>query len=124
MQAEILDRHATTDLQVFAVWFQMYATDQRSAWPADLLTDDRIAHYWDEERLVGTWYAERLEAMRGKLVPDATGVDQPVPVLWDVWMVYDPEARWGSFPNGLQTWGRTILNTRPHFAEAAGRLFR
>lgn len=124
MQSEILDRHKNADLQVFAIWFQMYPTDQRSAWPEDLLTDDRIAHFWDDGKVVGTWYAQRLDAMRPRLVPDATGLDQPVPVLWDSWIVYGPDALWEAFPTGLQTWGRTILNTRPQFTEAAERLFR
>ena len=70
MQEEILDKHPDADLKVYAVWFSMYPTDERDNWPSDILTDDRVVHYWDETRSVGRWYMERIGEIDSMLSPD------------------------------------------------------
>ena len=106
MQEHILTKHADADLSVYAIWFNMYPTDSRDRWPAEVLTDSRVVHYWDERKDVGTWYGERLGEMASSVAPDA--VENEGPILWDAYLVYGPEARWNDAPTGLRRCSRTI----------------
>jgi len=122
VQKEILEPRASADLRVYAVWFNMVEEDARTRWPADLLTDRRVTHFWDEGKTVGRWFAPRAEAppMVAVRAPDSSGLGQPV--LWDAYLVYGPEARWDEEPSGLRRWGRTILRTREQLREAVTAL--
>ena len=124
MEQEILEKNPKLDVRVYAIWFRMYGTDSRGAWPADALPDRRVVHRWDESRAIGTWYAGQLDRIRGRLVPNATGIDAPVPVLWDPWLIYAPDATLTAQPAGLVKWGRTILNTREMLRQEVGRIVR
>lgn len=110
MQDELLANHKQADLRVYAVWFSMYPTDLRERWPADVLTDARVVHWWDEKKVVGRWYAERAESMKDRLAEGSVPLGGTI--LWDSYLVYGPESRWEDAPTGLRRWGRTILQTR------------
>lgn len=60
MEQEILEKNPTVNLRVYAIWFQMYPTDQRTTWPADALPDRRVIHRWDEPKAIGQWYAGQV----------------------------------------------------------------
>jgi len=49
-----LAKNPSAKLRVYAVWFNMYRGDERSKWPSDLLTDPRVVHFWDEQKVDGT----------------------------------------------------------------------
>jgi hypothetical protein len=100
VQKELLERHPSAALKVYAVWFNMVGGDERSRWQRDLLTDSRVAHFWDEKKVIGRWYAKHLE------YKGSGGV------LWDAWALYGPEARWDQGPSHRVDWGRTIVGTR------------
>jgi hypothetical protein len=101
VQKQILEAHPDAELSVLAIWFGMFPGDSRSRWPESLLTDARVRHYWDEERLTGRLYGERVTAQ------------EPGHVEWDAWFLYDGEGVWGSGPpTPLVGWGRTIVSTR------------
>lgn len=120
VQETVLDANADMDLRVYAIWFRMYAGDQRDRWPADALTDPRVLHYWDEEKVVGTWYAQHLSGIVDRMAPGSRGYEAPV--LWDAYLVYGPESQWHDGPDGLRRWGRTILGTGEGLREAVGAL--
>ena len=75
MQREILEKNPNAKLKVYAVWFNMLASDDRSRWPQDLFSDPRVVEYWDDRQVLGTWYAGH---------PDYE--DYPGPVLWDAYL--------------------------------------
>ena len=80
----------------------MVATDSRSRWPAGLLDDPRVRHWWDEKKVVGRWYGRH---------PDYG--DDPDLVAWDVFFLYGPDSRWGETgPSGLASWGYPIVEAR------------
>jgi hypothetical protein len=110
VQEEVLTKHKDAPLEVYAIWFSMYPTDRRELWPADILTDPRVSHFWDEGKLVGTFYANRFHEMEGLVTSGST--DLGAPILWDAYLVYGPDARWDDAPSGLRRWGRTILKTQ------------
>jgi hypothetical protein len=84
VQKEILERHPTPNLRVYAVWFSMIPTDARSrwAWTGGVLDDSRVLHYWDEKKKVGRLFADKD--------PDTDDPD----VVWDAYYIYGPEAQW------------------------------
>ena len=123
VQETLLEARQDADLRAYAIWFSMYPTDLRERWPADVLTDPRVLHWWDEERAVGRWYAAHAESMAGELAPGASPLGGTI--LWDAYLVYGPESRWEeSGPTGLRRWGRTILQTRDALQQAVDTLVK
>lgn len=76
----------------------MRGGDARSTWDLGLLPDARVRHYWDDDRLVGTWFAERVEGFDG--------------VVWDAYYLYDAEARWDKSPPLAISSGATVMAER------------
>jgi hypothetical protein len=116
VQEELLDKHPDANVRVYAIWFSMFGTETRDDWPADVLTDSRVTHWWDEGKTVGRWYMPRIEEMRETMSPQSAGFAGNV--LWDAYLVYGPDARWDAAPTGLRRWGRTILKTQDGLREA------
>ena len=116
VQEELLDKHTKADVRVYAVWFSMYPTDERENWPADVLTDRRVVHWWDEEKRVGRWYMQRAAEMRSALAPESAGFAGDV--LWDAYLVYGADAKWETASTQVRKWGRTILRTQDGLREA------
>ena len=96
----MLEKNDDPDLEVFAIWFAMFPGDASSTWPSDLLTDPRVEHYWDEERLLGSWYQQDPVYKAGS---------RP---FWDAWLLYSKDSVWKQEPSELLSWGRTIVDTR------------
>jgi hypothetical protein len=92
---------------VYAVWFAMVPGDRRERWPSDLLSDSRVTHFWDEERVVGRFFGEQVTRLRQGLVE------------WDAWILYDPDSQWPTDgpPTRRVGWGRTIVETREELSE-------
>lgn len=111
-----MDKHGDADVRVYAVWFSMFGTETREDWPSDALTDRRVTHWWDEGKTVGRWYMERVGGMRASMDPRSAGFAGNV--LWDAYLVYGPDARWGDQPTDLRRWGRTILRTQEGLRDA------
>lgn len=102
VQNELLAKNPSAKLRVYAIWFNMYRGDERSKWPSDLLTDPRVVHFWDEQKVVGTWYgkhADYLDLSQGN-------------VLWDAFLLYGADSRWDDKPSHLMSAGRTIVAKR------------
>jgi len=110
VQQALLDPQPDARLRVYAVWFAMYPDDARDQWRARLLPDERVAHFWDEPRSVGTLLFRNLPGFWEKR---AAETKQPVDgVLWDSWLLFGPDARWDDEAPPLVSWGYTILMTR------------
>ena len=109
-QQHLLDDHPRAELRVYAIWFNMYPGDARSKWPGHLLTDSRVVHYWDRERVVGTRYLSHLPAL---LERRAAATMAPTDdALWDAFFVYEPGATWQEPVPVPLSWGYPIMLTR------------
>lgn len=80
-------------MAVYAVWFEMVASDARQRWPRGLFDDPRVQELWDEERVVGRWFASRPALGECRL-----GGGE---VAWDAYYLFPPEARWQESPAPL-----------------------
>ena len=110
MQQDLLPRYSETALRVYAVWFNMYPGDARSKWPESLLTDSRVVHCWDEERIAGKQYLSHLSAMLDRRAP-AT-LPPAADAMWDAFFVYAPGATWRDPVPLPVSWGYPIMVTR------------
>ena len=99
MQKEILEKNPNANVRVYAIWFSMIPTDARAMWRwgAGTITDARVAHFWDDQRLVGRWFAENVS-------PD----DADRGVVWDAYYLYAPSVEWTSKPPAAIINGATV----------------
>ncbi|MFN7970951.1 MAG: hypothetical protein U0166_01135 [Acidobacteriota bacterium] len=104
MQKDLLEKNADANIKVYAVWFNMYPGDERSTWPSGLLPDPRVTHFWDESKVVGTWY------------PAHSKEGTPGDVLWDAFLLYPRGVKWADAATTPTTWGRPIVKDRERLA--------
>jgi len=102
VQREILEKHPKAQIQVYAVWFNMLPSDSRETWPDAVLSDPRVTHFWDEERLVGKWFGQSDQLGKSATLGG---------ISWDIYFLYGPEARWEETPQPLRSYGRPIVYT-------------
>lgn len=88
----------------------MYPGDARAKWPAALLTDRRVTHYWDEPRALGELYLRHLPAMLGRRA-EAT-LQPAADAMWDAFFVYAPGDTWQEPLPLPRLWGYPIMVTR------------
>jgi hypothetical protein len=102
IEQEILEKFPKLDLQVYAVWYEMLPGDSKAAFPAAKKTmpDARVAHYWDKKKTAGRWFKTNVPSTFNK------------PVQWDVYYLYDSNAKWEKTPGPLVSTGRTLIETR------------
>lgn len=113
MQENILDKYPDTSLRVYTVWLPMLATDAREEWDPGVLADERVAHFWDEERVVGTSLADQGVGDLGY-----SGI------VWDAFLVFGPEAAWGSEPGPLVAAGAPVVDATADLEKALVPLLR
>jgi hypothetical protein len=87
----------------------MYPGDARSKWPAGLLTDPRVLHFWDEQRVSGTRYLAHLPALLERRAPET--MQPSADAMWDAFYVYRPGDRWRDPVPVPVSWGYPIMVT-------------
>ena len=50
--------------------------DSRSRWDDDGMTDPRVSHFWDEQKVVGKWFSANVRRNPG--------------TTWDFYAIYAP----------------------------------
>lgn len=113
MQQEFLETRRDVPLKVYAVWFSMLDGDKRQAFQPELLTDSRVTHLWDEQKVVGRWFAENFE------VEDFGG-----PITWDAFFLFGSDAEWANKPSPLLSSGFTIRSKKDDLRQAWDALFQ
>ena len=100
----------------------MYPGDARGRWPSTLLTDPRVLHYWDEERVIGRRYLSHLPAMIEQRAP-AT-LPPAADAMWDAFFVYAPGNQWQDPVPVPVSWGYPIMVTRDQLLRDVATLVR
>ena len=98
MQTQLLSQEPSDSLRVYAIWLPMLWGDSRSRWDGRTMSDSRVAHYCDQSRVVGEWFAQEVDGYSG--------------IAWNVYYLYGPDATWGELPGPLVASGRTIYSER------------
>jgi hypothetical protein len=111
VQREILQRHQTSNIRVYAVWVPFLAGTQQAADVSQrVLPDPRVVHYWDGEATTSDWFAENVEH---SFAP-----------AWDVYYLYGPDATWQEVPGPLVSSGATIIGSSSELNDAITPLFQ
>ena len=76
----------------------MLWSDSRSMWNGATMSDNRVMHFWDGERVIGQWFAEHVDGFEG--------------IAWDTYYLYGPDAVWETVPSPPVGSGRTIYDER------------
>lgn len=100
----------------------MYPGDARSKWPATLLTDGRVTHFWDEQRVIGRTYLSRLPLVLDRRAPNTMMPEADA--LWDAFFVYARDAGWQDAVPPPVTWGYPIMPTRDTLASTVDALLQ
>jgi hypothetical protein len=100
VQREILAKNPAANLHVYVVWFSMLPTDAKSRWnwTGGLLHDQRVTHFWDEQKLVGRWLAAQ-----------GYSENRDDEIIWDAFFLYGPDAKWDAKPEPLVRSGSTVV---------------
>ena len=108
---------------MFVIWFRMYPGDEQGKWPRTVFTDARVTQRWDEPKVAGQWFLDHLKTLKPAHAV-AGKFPQDVDAMWDTWMLFERGGRWTGVPDGLLSWGYTIMNTNAQlaadFSEATG----
>lgn len=116
MQKNLLDTDRKADIRGFVVWFPMYRGDAKDRWHAELLSDRRLQHRWDQQKAIGRFFLNQRDLIRPM---HASGTwPKDADALWDAWLLFGPTAKWtGTVPDGLISWGATVLRTNQRLLE-------
>jgi hypothetical protein len=108
---ELLQKQPSANVVVHAIWFEaLPVVDKRESWPADLLTDPRAIHHWDDGRVVASFFGAD-PALRGKGLIGWRGA------MWDTYLLFGRDARWADRPAPLVGAGFTIIAASEQLAK-------
>ena len=79
----------------------MMRRDNRDGFDPGVLTDPRVTHLWDSEKIAGRWFQEHF---------DVDGCDDEI--IWDAYFVFGPDASWIDVPTPLESAGSPIWSER------------
>lgn len=99
----ILTKNPDIDVAIYTIWFRGYRGGSREAWPKELLTDKRVTHYWDDQDIIGTWFAKQgknigLEARDGIF-------------LWDAFLLFTRDSIWEEYPDELNAGSSPVMSS-------------
>ena len=88
-------KDGNSNVAVYVVWSsQVWGKERNVAEAAGVIPDRRALHFWDGDKLVGEAYQPLL------------GTPEEA---WDVWMLFDKEARWeGEAPPRPAWWEHNL----------------
>ena len=75
----------------------MLPTDSRSRWDDHVLSDPRVVHLWDQQRVTGRWLADHGLA--------------DGPIAWDVYLLFGPDGGWQDRPPQPIGSGAPVIGT-------------
>lgn len=84
LQNNYLANKPDADVVIYAVWFSILPKDAASEWDATLLTDERVVHFWDSDRLLSDHIIQNKEGISGIYSDVAHGL----------YLLYGPESVW------------------------------
>ncbi len=83
-----------------------------SSWDPNAMPDERVMHFWDEQKALGYWFPQQ----------DAYAHLRLGPLAWDIYFLYGADTVWGDEAPPFVSSGGTIMSTREKLREALGPL--
>jgi hypothetical protein len=107
-----LEERPDAKLAVYAIWLPMLGGDARDEWDPAVLDDERVAHFWDEERVSGKWLGDH----------ETGDLGSPGGVVWDAYLLFGPDARWEDEPSELVAAGAPIIGETDELGRETAKL--
>jgi len=105
----VLERYPDARLRVYVVWVHRWGTDSRAEIDGAGMVEPRVTHLWDTGGVIGASFLERFGV-------DLGGLD------YDFFLLFGPEAAWGSSPPRPVSSGGTVISAGDRLASAAAAL--
>ncbi len=112
VREKVLKEYPEEEIEVYAVWFNMVATDRKDKWNPELLNDKRVKHYWDEDRVLGKWITKNFKD--GKHLG---------PIDWDSFYLFDKDGKWNESFENVKASGTPIARDAEKLIEGVEKLF-
>ena len=116
VQSDLLEAHPDADIRVYAIFSEFTAGDRGARseiGPDAYLHDRRVRVYWDEAKVAGRWFDEKVTKLGAR-----QGIEDRAE--WDAFFLYGPEAQWGNEPPSIVSWGRTVYSERERLLRDLG----
>ncbi len=107
VRENVLEAYVDDEITVYAVWFNMIPGDRKSRWNPNLLADERVTHYWDEDRVLGKWIAKNVD-----------DCEHLGPIDWDSYYLFDEDGHWDKSFEDLKACGTPIFRNTENLATA------
>jgi hypothetical protein len=107
----VLERYPDTRLRVYVVWVHRWGTDSRAEIDGAGMVDPRVTHFWDTGDVIG-------QPFLGRFGVEFNGLD------YDFFLLFGPEATWGSSPARPVSSGGTVIGASDRLASAVAPLLR
>ncbi len=127
LEQAILTQDPDLDVTIFAVWFgtvpsNMLPPELNGRRDETVLNDPRVIHFWDRGRVVNQFFAASvpLEGPERSSLNNLYGGAIWGQFIWDVYLLYGPDAVWNDVPDHLLSSGYPILSTRADLQTALG----
>jgi hypothetical protein len=112
VRSNILDDEPAAKLAVYAVWMPMLGGEERSDFDGGPLVEQRVAHFWDQDKVLGRWLADHETGDLGR----------EGGIVWDAYLLFGPDARWeDEAPEPLAA-GATIIGETDELEREAAAL--
>ena len=105
----MLERYPDARLRVYVVWVHRWGTDNRAEIDGGGMVDPQVTQYWDTAGVIGEPFLDRFGV-------DLGGLD------YDFFLLFGPDATWGSSPPRPVSSGGTVISTSDRLASAAAGL--
>ena len=94
VRKNILETLNTDKIKVYVVWIPVLREDERAEAidAMKLIEDDRVQHFWDEDKSVGLSFGKVVTLPRGRRL------------AWDVYFAFGPKEEWKEHPPSPQDW--------------------
>ena len=108
MQEKVLEKIDSERLKAFVVWTPRFPGDSRAQALSSmkLVSDKRALHFWDGSGWLGKHFGKAL-----KLPANTT-------FAWDVYFVYDAQAKWDKTPPVPSEWMHQLGGTGERMLDA------
>jgi polyisoprenoid-binding protein YceI len=111
----LLQQNPELAIKVYAIWFPTVAENLlpgaiNPKWDPGTLTDPRVIHFWDPQRVASIWLAGHQDYKGPQRSALARTVDGLIwgKAIWDTYFLYGPQAKWDESLSGLMISGFPI----------------
>jgi hypothetical protein len=91
-------------LRAYAIWTPKLPFDSRNQWDGGGLSDPRVVHLWDQQDVLGNWFADHLPNYQGG--------------TWDAYLLFGKGVTWTNQPPPVISSGSSVIDQKDALAQS------